>query len=166
MLLPARVAGHPIHPMLVPLPIGLWVFSFACDLVRLLGTSSANWQVVAYYTLIGGILGAMLAAVPGVIDMLSLPSGIRRTALIHMALNLFLVVLYGVNAWLRSRGDLETGVWLSAVGVATLGISGWLGGKMVYEHGVGVNTATAAPAAHRAPATPGARHVANGRRGV
>jgi uncharacterized membrane protein len=140
MLTPARIAGHPIHPMLVPIPIGLWLFSFACDLARLGGGTSPNWEIAAYYTMIGGVVGAVVAALPGTVDMLSLPGGLRRIALIHMALNVGVGALYAVNAWQRSRGALEIGTWLSVVGVAALGISGWLGGKMVYEHGVGVNT--------------------------
>jgi uncharacterized membrane protein len=140
MLTPARIAGHPIHPMLVTIPIGLWLFSFACDVAQVLGAAGSGWQTTAYYTLLGGLVGAGLAAVPGVVDMLSLPRRIERVALIHMALNVVVMVLYAVNAWLRSRGMLESGMWLSALGVAVLAVSGWLGGKLVYEHGVGIDT--------------------------
>ena len=139
MRTPANIAKHPIHPMLVAIPIGLWIFSLACDVIRVMGASSPNWQVAAYYTLIGGILGALLAAVPGFIDMLSLPRGLKRVALIHMAINLSVVALYVWNAYLRKHGALDIAVWLSVIAVALLGISGWLGGKMVYVHGVAVD---------------------------
>src|SRR5262245_28174054 len=136
---PASIAKHPLHPMLVAIPIGLWVFSLVCDLVRLFGGTSPNWQVVAYYTLIGGIVGALVAAVPGFIDMLSLPWRTKRIALFHMSINLTVVALYVVNAWLRHRGiDLTAPVWLSVIAVLMLLVSGWLGGKMVYIHGVAV----------------------------
>jgi uncharacterized membrane protein len=65
MKTPASIAGHPIHPMLVALPIGLWIFSLVCDLVFAFGGASENWRLVAVYTLAGGIIGALLAAVPG-----------------------------------------------------------------------------------------------------
>ena len=81
MRTPANIAKHPIHPMLVPIPIGLWVFSLICDLVFVFGGGSDNWAVVAYYTMVGGVIGALVAAVPGFVDMLSLPPGPRRTAL-------------------------------------------------------------------------------------
>ena len=135
----AQIAKHPIHPMLVAIPIGLWIFSLACDVIRVMGATSPNWQIAAYYTLVGGILGALIAAVPGFIDMLFLPPGPKRIALIHMAINLTVVVLYVWNAYLRKHGGLDLAVWLSALGVGLLAISGWLGGKMVYVHGVAVD---------------------------
>jgi uncharacterized membrane protein len=136
MKTPASIAGHPIHPMLVAIPIGLWIFSLVSDLVQLFGAAGENWKTVALYTLAGGIAGALLAAVPGFVDMLSLTPPIRRTALIHMGINLSVVALYAVNLWLRLQGS--TLVWLSVLGLGLLVVSGWLGGKMVFEHGVGV----------------------------
>ena len=137
---PASIAKHPIHPMLVAIPIGLWIFSLTCDLIRVLGGTSPNWEIVAWYSMVGGILGALLAAVPGLIDMLSLPWGLKRIALAHMAINLTVVALYVVNAWMRRRGVMDAMVWLSALSVGLLAMSGWLGGKMVYVHGVAVET--------------------------
>ena len=65
MSTPASVARHPLHPILIPLPIGLWVFSLVADLVFLAGWGGATWKAVAWYTMGGGIVGAVLAAVPG-----------------------------------------------------------------------------------------------------
>lgn len=155
MRTPANIAKHPIHPMLVTIPIGLWIFSLVCDLVYLFGDGNENWSTVALYTLIGGIVGALLAAVPGFIDMLSLHENPKRIAIMHMSLNLTIVALYVVNAWLRLRGTNETGtVWLSVIAIAMLSISGWLGGKMVYEQGVAVDpeaegVSSHTPHAHR-----------------
>jgi uncharacterized membrane protein len=139
MRTPASIARHPIHPMLVGIPIGLWIFSLVCDVIRVMGGASPNWVVAAYYTLVGGIIGALIAAVPGFIDMLSLPRGIKRIALIHMAINLTVVALYVWNAYLRKHGGLDLAVWLSVIAVGLLAVSGWLGGKMVYVHGVAVD---------------------------
>ncbi|WP_354683017.1 DUF2231 domain-containing protein [Cupriavidus necator] len=140
MRTPASIAKHPIHPMLITIPIGLWVFSFACDLIRYFGGTSPDWAVVAFYSMVGGIVGALLAALPGLIDLISLPSGIKRIALIHMGINLTVVALYVINAWLRIREGGAMPVLLSAVAIGLLVISGWLGGKMVHVHGVGVET--------------------------
>jgi uncharacterized membrane protein len=140
MRTPANVAKHPIHPMLVPIPIGLWVFSLICDLVFVFGGHGENWAVVAYYTMVGGVIGALVAAVPGFIDMLSLPPRPKRTALAHMTVNLTVVGLYLWNIWLRfdEARDMTLPVSLSAIAVALLVVSGWLGGKMVYVHGIAV----------------------------
>jgi uncharacterized membrane protein len=51
---PAQVARHPIHPMLVPIPIGLWIFSLVCDGVYHAGWGGGTWKTVALYTMAGG----------------------------------------------------------------------------------------------------------------
>jgi uncharacterized membrane protein len=142
MRTPARIAKHPIHPMLVPIPIGLWLFSLACDLVHRFGGTSPNWEIVALYAMVGGIIGALLAAVPGFIDVFSLPARIRPIGFTHMGINLAIVVLYAINAWMRRGNGVSDGlIWLSVVSVALLGVSGWLGGEMVYARGVAVEGA-------------------------
>ena len=140
MRTPANIAGHPIHPMLVTLPIGLWVFSFVCDLFFVFGSGAPVWSTVARYTMAGGIIGALAAAIPGLIDLLSLPPEPRKTAVVHMGINLTIVVLYVINFWLRSRTPDNPGalVWLSLLAILMLVVSGWLGGKMVFLLGVGV----------------------------
>jgi len=143
MRTPASIAGHPIHPMLVPIAIGCWVLSFAADLICLATGVAQPWQTVAYYAMIGGIVGALAAAVPGLVDLLSLPPGpIKKTALTHMGINLAVVALFVCNAFLRNGNprDLKLPMLLSAVAVVMLLFSGWLGGKMVFEAGVGVDT--------------------------
>ena len=138
---PAQVAKHPIHPMLVPIPIGLWIFSLVCDLVFVFGGGGETWRTVAFYTMAGGIVGALIAAVPGFIDMLSLRAQLKRIALLHMTLNLVVVAMFAINLGWRIGDSYGAGpVWLSLVAVALLGVSGWLGGKMVYVHGVAVNS--------------------------
>ena len=144
MRTPANVGGHPIHPMLVTLPIGLWVFSFVCDLFFVFGRGAAVWSTVALYTMAGGIVGALAAAIPGFIDLLSLPAGPRKTALAHMAINLTIVVLYVINFWRRTGTPDNPGgyVWLSLLTILMLLVSGWLGGRMVYVLGVAVTPAS------------------------
>ncbi|MGH9834655.1 MAG: DUF2231 domain-containing protein [Blastocatellia bacterium] len=60
----ASIGGHPIHPILVAFPIGLWVFSLVSDIVYFMGWGSAIWNDVAFYSMAGGIVGALLAAAP------------------------------------------------------------------------------------------------------
>ena len=142
MRTPANIARHPIHPMLVAIPIGLWLFSLACDVIHLAGATSGNWLIVARYTIVGGIFGALVAAIPGFIDMLSLPWNLKRVALVHMVINLTVVGLYVFNALLRAHGAENSTPMpyvLSLVAVALLAVSGWLGGKLVYVHGVAVD---------------------------
>ena len=147
MRTPANIAGHPIHPMLVTIPIGLWVFSLVSDLIGMRAAVPEIWHAVAYWTMVGGIVGALAAAIFGFIDLLSLPPEPRKTALTHMSINLVVVVLYVINFWLRSRTPDAPGglVWLSLVSIALLVVSGWLGGKMVYVMGIAVSAVPDAP---------------------
>lgn len=132
------IAGHPIHPMLVALPIGLWIFSLVCDFGFMI-TGEQAWTVTAYYTLGGGIAGALLAAVPGLIDLLGLHDPrAQRVGLYHMVLNLAIVAAQAANFWLRTVDDTVGGLPLgiSIVAVAALVASGWLGGHLVHVLGV------------------------------
>ena len=145
MKTPASIAGHPIHPMLVPIAIGCFIFSFASDLIGMVTGAAEPWTMLAYYTMVGGIIGALAAAVFGFVDLLSLPPGYTKgIAIKHMSINLGVVVIYVVNAFMRSGGAHGGLVFiLSVVTILLLLVSGWLGGKMVYEAGVGVDTGTA-----------------------
>ncbi len=170
MRTPAQIAGHPIHPMLVTIPIGLWVFSFVCDFIALRSGAPGTWATTSLYAMVGGILGALAAAVFGLVDLLSLRrTPILPTALKHMGLNLAIVVLYVLNAWMRwdATDAAPTGgpFVLSVIAIAMLLVSGWLGGKMVYEGGVAVHAEdmgmsdagdrqlSQRPASERAPVT-------------
>jgi uncharacterized membrane protein len=117
-----------------------------CDLCFAFGSGVLEWKIVALYTMGGGIVGALLAAVPGLIDLISLPAEPRKTALVHMAVNLTIVVLYAVNFGLRLQTPTAPGLaWLSVLTIAMLLVSGWLGGKLVYVSGVAVSAGEGAP---------------------
>jgi uncharacterized membrane protein len=142
---PASTFKHPIHPMLIVFPIGLWIFSLACDLIRLAVASADAWSTVAFSSMIGVLIGALCAAVPGFNDLLFYKGGappVKKIALTHMAIDLMAVVLYAI--WLRARSATNSGTSLSApvvlsiIGVALLFVSGRLGGQMVHVYGVGV----------------------------
>jgi uncharacterized membrane protein len=141
MRTPASIKGHPIHTILVAFPVGLLVFSFICDLLLLGGLGGGDWAVVARTTLAAGIVAALLAAVPGFVDYLSLSGRVRRLATYHLLLNLTVVGVFTLDFLLRLRTDPydKVPVFFSAIGVALLAVSGWLGGEMVYRHGVGVD---------------------------
>ena len=133
--------GHPIHPILVTIPIGTWTASLIFDIASKATDDDAFAQ--GSHWLIGiGILGALLAAIFGSIDLSGIPNGTvaRRTGLTHMALNLAVTALYVINYFLR--GDEETvGTFpliLSIVALALLGASGYLGGKLSYRYGIRV----------------------------
>jgi uncharacterized membrane protein len=144
----ATIAKHPIHTMLVALPIGMWVFSLICDIVLRAGGSTV-WAPAAYYAMGIGIIGALTAAVFGLIDLFAIPQGTRARTLghWHLGLNLSITVLFVVNFYLRTIGTpvAVTPFILSIVGIAALLVSGWLGGEMVYVEGVATKPQAAKP---------------------
>jgi uncharacterized membrane protein len=149
---PASVLKHPIHPMLIPFPIALWIFSFLSDLIFLFEWGSPIWLDIALYTMIGGILGALAAAVPGYLDYRSLTDPAAQTiGWWHFVINLSTVALYGINVLLRlsSEPGAFLPIVLSLIGVGLLGVSGWLGGELVYVRGVAVEPASQAAPSRR-----------------
>jgi uncharacterized membrane protein len=148
----ATVAEHPVHPMLIPFPIALWIFSLASDLIFLFGFGGPVWKEVALYTMIGGIIGGVAAAIPGYVDYRTLTDPVVvRVAQLHMVINVGLVLLFSVNVGLRLINGPEAvvPVFLSVLGVAALGVSGWLGGELVYVQGVAVQPQPETPAPRR-----------------
>lgn len=140
MASPASIKKHPVHPMLVALPIGLWIFALVCDVIRAAGGTS-NWGTVATYCVAAGIVGALLAAVPGLIDYFSIDEAeMKRIANLHLAVNLGAVVIFAINLWLRFRLPAESNVplALSIIGILAIGLGGWLGGEMVFVKGMAV----------------------------
>jgi uncharacterized membrane protein len=143
----ASIRKHPIHVMLISFPIGLWAFSLVCDLVQFFGWGGTEWETVAYFTMAGGIVTALIAAIPGFIDLLGITERkLKRIGLVHMILNLTIVGLYVVNLFLR-RGALAADdklpLILSIISIALLLVSGWLGGELVHVYRVSVAEPTA-----------------------
>jgi uncharacterized membrane protein len=136
--------GHPFHPILVTIPIGTWVASFVFDIIALVADDPEPYILAANILILIGLIGAVLAAVVGLLDLSMLEKGTpaRKTALVHMTLNLVVVVLFLASLltrWAHGDDDISiVGFILSIVALALLGISGWLGGKLAYHYGVRV----------------------------
>jgi uncharacterized membrane protein len=147
MASPASLGGHPVHPMLIPFPLALWFSSFVADVIYLWRGNPAWRDWVAFYTLLGGTLMAVVAAVPGINDWLSITDkGVKKIANWHARLNVIALLIFAASFYLRTAGGAELvgGSYtvpfaLSAVGVILITISGWLGGEMVFKHGVAVD---------------------------
>lgn len=137
--------------MIIPFPIALWVFSLVADVIYLWRGNPMWRDYVAFYTLLGGIIGAAVAAVPGLIDWLSLTDKtVVKIANWHARLNVIALLIFAGSFYLRttSGSSLVSGSYtiplaLSVLGVILITISGWLGGEMVFKHGVAVENGPA-----------------------
>lgn len=119
------------HPILEPIAVGGFVLSFAFDLAGL-ATASASPSLLsqlAYYTMIGSILGALAAAMPGLVDLFASHSGVEQA---ETEISLLVIAIYILNAWLRHSDphDLSFPMVLSMVAMVLLLVSGWLEEKM------------------------------------
>lgn len=137
----AKIADHPIHPMLVSFPIVSFIFVLILDVMYSRGQSGV--AAASTWVLGFGLVTAALAAVAGLTDYLG-DDRIRRLgdALKHMLANVTAVVLEVVNFVLRLKDPTSiatTGVYISLIVVLILLYSGWKGGNLVYRHGVGVH---------------------------
>jgi uncharacterized membrane protein len=158
MASPASIGGHPIHPMLIPFPIALWVFSLVADVIYLWRGNLVWRDWIAFYALLGGIIGAALAAVFGIIDWLSIKDReVKKVADWHARLNVIALLVFVASFYLRMAGgsQMVSGsytipVVLSVVGVILITISGWLGGELVFRHGMAVDGRAGAGAEERA----------------
>ncbi len=142
----AKIAEHPLHPMLIPFPIAFFVSAFVCDLF-FWNTSNDAWGTAAMYLLGAGLIMAALAAITGFIEIMGEPR-IRALNDVwwHAGGNIVVVLIELYNWSIRyNNGNAEivpTGIILSLIAVGILLFTGWKGWEMVYRHRVGVSDDT------------------------
>ncbi|PYR89158.1 MAG: hypothetical protein DMF84_25650 [Acidobacteria bacterium] len=140
----AKLFGHPIHPMLIVLPLGLFLMAVFSDAAYLV-TGNITFAAVAYWDISAGIAGGLLAAVFGFIDWWAIPSGTRAKSigLYHGVGNVIVVVLFLVSCLMRYRVEgyipSMTASVLIFAGIVLGAVTGWLGGELVDRLGVGVD---------------------------
>ena len=137
--------GHPLHPPLTDATIGMFVLAGGLAVLGALGVSEDATGKACWLALIGGLVVALPTAATGFADWIRLDWGSPRwrTATQHLTAMLSAVVLFAVAAWLQhrgwERGEVTTGgLIFTIVGVLVLTLGGWLGGSIVFVHGVRV----------------------------
>jgi uncharacterized membrane protein len=140
----ASIGGHPIHPMLIPFPLALWVTSFVADIIFYFVRNS-TLLIISKFMLAAGCLAAIAAAIAGFIDWLAIKNGeVKKVANWHARLNVIALIVFAVSLFLRMGSyselvgrRLTIPFLLSLLGVILISISGWLGGELVFRYGVG-----------------------------
>ncbi|KAA2239500.1 Rieske 2Fe-2S domain-containing protein [Chitinophaga agrisoli] len=139
----AHIKGHPLHPILVTFPIAFFTGTLLFDILAVAGNRS-DLAFAAYCMQTAGIISAVLAAVPGVIDyFFTVPpqSSAKKRGAQHGLLNVLNLVLFTVS-WLLKRDPYMPAIWIllmEAAGIVILSIAGWLGGTLVYRNQIGVD---------------------------
>jgi uncharacterized membrane protein len=138
-------AGHPLHPPLTDATIGMFVLAAALAVLGALGLIEEAAGRACWLALIGGLIVAVPTATTGFADWVRLDWGSARwrTATLHLTAMVTAVTLFAVAAWLQHRGyqggTVTTGgLVFSLAGLAALTAGGWLGGALVFVHGVRV----------------------------
>jgi uncharacterized membrane protein len=139
----ASIAGHPIHPMLIPFPIAFFVATLVCD-IAFWRSGNASWATASLWLLGAGLVMAALAAVAGLIDVLGEPR-IRalREVWWHAGGNVLLVLIQAYSWFARytegTAAVMPKGLILSVAAVCLMLFTGWMGWQMVYRDHVGVS---------------------------
>jgi uncharacterized membrane protein len=139
----ASIAGHPLHPMLVPFPIAFFVGTLGADILYL-RDGDPFFFMMTEWALCAGVAIALLAAIPGFIDFVSEPR-IRALGIAwgHFLGNLTVVAIEAFNLWRRHSIGPDAieglGVMLSLAAVLLMLVTGWLGWEMVYRRRVGIS---------------------------
>ncbi|HEX4019130.1 MAG TPA: Rieske 2Fe-2S domain-containing protein [Frankiaceae bacterium] len=124
--------GHPLHPLLVSLPIGAWSWATVLDLATVKNSAARR--------LIGlGVLAAIPTAAAGGSDWVDTSGAERRVGLVH-AIGAWVSIGLYASSWRARRPGGDGGKLLAMAGAATLGATGYLGGHLTYVYGVGVDT--------------------------
>lgn len=138
--------GHPLHPTLVHLPMGLWTAVLVFDVLTVLGVGGNPLVITAYYALLVGFIVALLAIFAGLADWWDIgrDKPAWKLGLYHMLINILVTILAGANLTLRGDEALEatatptTPLLLSLLMVGLLAVSGYLGGRMTFAYGTSV----------------------------
>lgn len=139
----AKILGHPVHPMLVVFPLGLLLTSLVFDVIHA-KTKKREAATIANAMIGAGVLGGLLAAIPGIIDWLAIPARTRAKQIgaVHGGGNVLVLALFALS-WMQRRDDPENppsaARGLSIAGAALGGLTAWLGGELVYRLRVGVD---------------------------
>ncbi|MBI5444791.1 MAG: DUF2231 domain-containing protein [Deltaproteobacteria bacterium] len=138
----ASIAGHPIHPILIPFPIAFFVGALASDLAYWY-TTDLFWARASLWLVGSGVVMAAVAAIFGLTDFLTL-GRVRATrdGWIHFLGNGTIVLLQAVSWYLRSGGAeaavVPWGLGISVLATLMLLVTGWYGGELAYRHMIGV----------------------------
>jgi uncharacterized membrane protein len=139
----ARLLGHPIHPMLIVFPLGLFTVAAIFDIIYI-STHNSHWTDVSYWMIASGIVGGVIAAVFGLIDWLGIPERTRAKyiGLIHGLSNFVVVILFLISWFMRRPSPAAPGMtamMLGWIGIVIALFASWLGGELVYRLNVGVD---------------------------
>lgn len=136
------VAGHPLHPMLVTFPIAFLIAIVPSDLAWVL-TGDDFWARVSLWLAAGGSVMGLIAGLAGTVELLAIP-GVRRrgASWSHFLAAIMLISVAFTNWFVRLAGQTEMilpwGLTLSLLGAVLVGVAGWLGGNLVFEHQIAV----------------------------
>lgn len=130
--------GAPLHAALTDVPIGAWTAAMVFDALEMIN-SRHEFAVAADTSVVIGLAGAAGAAVTGLTDWSDVDPPARQLGLIHGLLNVGATALFATSLIMRKKKARSEGRGFAALGYALMTFSAHLGGKMVYEHKVGVD---------------------------
>lgn len=140
----ATIKGHPIHPAMVAIPIGLLTGAVLCDAAYLLMGQDPFWLTASLWSSAVGVVTGLATAIPGLVDYIFVArhSSAKTIAVVHMACNVICLILFGAGSAIlfshTDRVSVYSAFTVHFVAFVFLMIGGFLGGEMVFRHKVGV----------------------------
>jgi uncharacterized membrane protein len=144
-----KIAGHPLHAMLVPFPVAFYTATMVC-FIMYANNMDPFWYKVAMKANVAGVATAVLAALPGFIDWLNIPKvkKAKKVGITHMICNVLALALFSFNIYLQCdyaqdlQPDVTSAIIITATGFVLTLIAGFLGWSLVQKHHIGVSLTT------------------------
>jgi uncharacterized membrane protein len=139
-----QVAGHAVHPLLIVFPLGLLATSVIFDIAYLINRNE-TFSLVAYWMIVAGVIGGVVASIFGFWDWAAIPAKTRakQVGMWHGVGNAIVLALFALSWFLRSGAEANVpnafALVVSFLGFALAAVTGWLGGELVERLGVGVD---------------------------
>ncbi|HXS55974.1 MAG TPA: DUF2231 domain-containing protein [Hanamia sp.] len=141
-----KILGHPIHPMLIAFPVAFYTGALAC-FIAFSSNHNIFWFKAGYVANVAGVIMALVAAVPGFIDWLYIPSDskAKKTGVFHLVCNVVALLLFAINLWmLKDKWNADNpavgdALVLTGAGFVLTIVAGFLGWTLVQTHHVGVD---------------------------
>jgi uncharacterized membrane protein/nitrite reductase/ring-hydroxylating ferredoxin subunit len=138
----ANIKGHPIHPILIPFPLAFLIGALVFDILGLI-YEKESFFVTGRYLSIAGIVSALGAAIPGIIDYISTvppKSSAKKRATTHGLVNVSAVILFSIALIIKYNSqNFSLIIPLEVIGLGLLGMGGWMGGTLSYRNQIGVD---------------------------
>lgn len=143
-----KIFDHPVHPLLIHFPTALLPMDLALSVFSFL-KNDASFSLAGFYCLVAGVIMGFAAIGTGLIELIAIPKTDRQAlamGLYHGFINTVIILIFGIIAWKAWQGypllevQTITGIIFKGILILLLFIGNYMGGRLIYKYGIGLNT--------------------------